>query len=114
VPPIPGNQAPHVFTFRTLKDTRAIQGIAGPAVVLGGGVLGVEAAAALALSGDNVTLVHRGEWLMEQQLDQQAGVLLEEVLAERGFAVNCRPVLRRLRRIRSRWRMVVRYRRHVW
>lgn len=87
VPPIPGNQAPHVFTFRTLKDTRAIQGIAGPAVVLGGGVLGVEAAAALALSGDNVTLVHRGEWLMEQQLDQQAGVLLEEALAERG--VRC-------------------------
>jgi nitrite reductase (NADH) large subunit len=81
----PATDAPHVFTFRTLKDTRAIQGIAGPAVVLGGGVLGVEAAAALALSGDNVTLVHRGEWLMEQQLDQQAGVLLEEVLAERGI-----------------------------
>ena len=36
--------------------------------VLGGGVLGVETAAALARSGDNVTLVHRGPWLMEQQL----------------------------------------------
>lgn len=87
VPPIRGCDAPHVFTFRTLADTRAIQAIVGPAVVLGGGVLGVEAAAALARSGDEVTLVHRGPWLMEQQLDEQAGVLLEEALAARG--VRC-------------------------
>jgi nitrite reductase (NADH) large subunit len=87
VPPIPGCDAPHVFTFRTLEDIRAIRAIAGPAVVLGGGVLGVETAAALARSGDNVTLVHRGPWLMEQQLDRQAGVLLEEALAARG--VRC-------------------------
>lgn len=87
VPPIPGGDAPHVFTFRTTAETRAIQNISGPAVVLGGGVLGVEAAAALARKGDNVTLVHRGPWLMEQQLDQQAGLLLEEALAARG--VSC-------------------------
>ncbi|EAO9317125.1 nitrite reductase (NAD(P)H), partial [Salmonella enterica] len=87
VPPIPGGDAPQVFTFRTLEDTCAIQAVSGPAVVLGGGVLGVETAAALARSGDNVTLVHRGPWLMEQQLDQQAGALLEEALAERG--VRC-------------------------
>ena len=72
-----------MFTFRT-GETRAIQNISGPAVVLGGGVLGLEAAAALARKGDNVTLVHRGPWLMEQQLDQQAGMLLEEALAKRG------------------------------
>ena len=87
VPPIPGGDAPHVFTFRTLADIRAIQENPGRAVVLGGGVLGVEVAAALARSCDNVTLVHRGAWLMEQQLDRQAGVLLEEALAERG--VRC-------------------------
>ena len=87
VPPIPGCNATHVFTFRTLEDIRAIRAIAGPAVVLGGGVLGVETAAALARSGDNVTLVHRGPWLMEQQLDEKAGVLLEEALAARG--VRC-------------------------
>lgn len=86
VPPIPGGDAPHVFTFRTLAETRAIRNLSGPAVVLGGGVLGVEAAAA-ARNGDNVTLVHRGPWLMEQQLDQQAGLLLEEALAVRG--VRC-------------------------
>ncbi|EMP7248231.1 nitrite reductase small subunit NirD [Enterobacter cloacae] len=87
VPPIPGGDAPHVFTFRRLEDTRAIAQIPGPAVVLGGGVLGVETAAALARTCDNVTLVHRGPWLMEQQLDRQAGLLLEAALAERG--VRC-------------------------
>ncbi|HDC4637947.1 TPA: nitrite reductase small subunit NirD [Enterobacter cloacae] len=87
VPPIPGGDAPHVFTFRGLEDTRAIAQIPGPAVVLGGGVLGVETAAALAQTCDNVTLVHRGPWLMEQQLDRQAGLLLEAALAERG--VRC-------------------------
>ncbi|WP_227160096.1 nitrite reductase large subunit NirB [Enterobacter cloacae] len=87
VPPIPGGDAPHVFTFRRLEDTRAIAQIPGPAVVLGGGVLGVETAAALAQTCDNVTLVHRGPWLMEQQLDWQAGLLLEAALAERG--VRC-------------------------
>ncbi|HEG2203871.1 TPA: nitrite reductase small subunit NirD [Enterobacter cloacae] len=87
VPPLPGGDAPHVFTFRRLEDTRAIAQIPGPAVVLGGGVLGVETAAALAQTCDNVTLVHRGPWLMEQQLDRQAGLLLEAALAERG--VRC-------------------------
>ncbi|HCM9138731.1 TPA: nitrite reductase large subunit NirB [Enterobacter cloacae] len=87
VPPIPGGDAPHVYTFRRLEDTRAIAQIPGPAVVLGGGVLGVETAAALAQTCDNVTLVHRGPWLMEQQLDRQAGLLLEAALAERG--VRC-------------------------
>ncbi|MBM6634843.1 nitrite reductase small subunit NirD [Leclercia adecarboxylata] len=85
VPPIPGSGLPHVFTFRTLDDVNAILTTPGPAVVLGGGVLGVEAAAALQRHGDNVTLVHRGPWLMEQQLDQQAGLLLEQALAERGI-----------------------------
>lgn len=87
VPPIPGGDASQVFTFRRLADIDAIQTLSGPAVVLGGGVLGVEAAAALASSCDNVTLVHRGAWLMEQQLDRKAGFLLEEALAERG--VRC-------------------------
>uniref|UniRef100_UPI00301622D6 FAD-dependent oxidoreductase n=1 Tax=Leclercia sp. M50 TaxID=3081258 RepID=UPI00301622D6 len=85
VPPIPGSHLPHVFTFRTLEDVNAILATPGPAVVLGGGVLGVEAAAALRQQGDNVTLVHRGPWLMEQQLDQQAGLLLEQALGERGI-----------------------------
>lgn len=85
IPPIRGCDAPHVYTFRTLGDVDAILQTPGPVVVLGGGVLGVEAAAALRQSCDNVTLVHRGQWLMEQQLDEKAGWLLEQALSERGI-----------------------------
>lgn len=42
IPPIPGGDAPHVFTFRTLEDTQAIQAIAGPAVVLGAACSGLK------------------------------------------------------------------------
>ena len=86
VPPFVGSELPHVMTFRTQADVDAILAIAGDAVVIGGGVLGVEAAAALRGRGDNVTLIHRGSRLMEQQLDDRAGALLAQRLAERGIA----------------------------
>jgi len=85
IPPVTGCDGANVFTFRTLNDVNAILAATGPVVVLGGGVLGVEAAAALRQSCDNVTIVHRGPWLMEQQLDPQTGVLLEQALSERGI-----------------------------
>ena len=85
LPPLPGIRLPHVFAFRTVKDVEAILALPGDAVVIGGGVLGVEAAAALCHRGDNVTLVHRSDRLMEQQLDEQAGALLAQRLAERGI-----------------------------
>ncbi len=85
MPPVPGHDLPHVKAFRTQDDVNAILAGSGPAVVLGGGVLGVEAAAALARRGDNVTLVNRSAWLMEQQLDAQAGALLAEQLYSRGI-----------------------------
>lgn len=85
IPPVTGGDGANVFTFRTLSDVNAILAATGPVVVLGGGVLGVEAAAALRQSCDNVTIVHRGPWLMEQQLDPQTGVLLEQALSERGI-----------------------------
>jgi len=85
IPPVTGCDGANVFTFRTLSDVHAILAATGPVVVLGGGVLGVEAAAALRQSCDNVTIVHRGPWLMEQQLDPQTGALLEQALSERGI-----------------------------
>ena len=85
IPPVPGHDLPHVHGFRRISDVQAILAGRGPVVVLGGGVLGVEAAAALRCHGDNVTLVNRGEWLMEQQLDAQAGGLLAAHLRERGI-----------------------------
>ena len=85
IPPIPGVQQPHVHAFRTMQDVEAILQRSGPKVVLGGGVLGVEAAAALRLHGDDVTLIHRAGRLMEQQLDQQASDLLQAQLTGRGI-----------------------------
>lgn len=85
IPPIPGADLPHVHAFRTINDVDSILHGCGPVAVLGGGVLGVEAAAALRLKGDNVTLIHRGNRFMEQQLDEQAGELLAEHLAARGI-----------------------------
>lgn len=86
LPPLPGIDLPHVQAFRSIKDVDAILALAGDTVVIGGGVLGVEAAAALRRLGDNVTLIHRSDRLMEQQLDEQAGALLAQRLAERGIS----------------------------
>lgn len=85
IPPLPGVALPHVYAFRTFADVAAILATDGPAVVIGGGVLGVEAAAALRRHGDNVTLLHRGERLMEQQTDAFAGQQLQQQLEERGI-----------------------------
>ncbi|MEL4016176.1 nitrite reductase large subunit NirB [Dryocola clanedunensis] len=91
IPPIPGHTLPHVHCFRTLADVEAILRGAGNVAVLGGGLLGVEAAAALNARGIPVTLIHRQPWLMDLQLNQQAGLLLEESLTARGIAceLNC-------------------------
>lgn len=85
IPPIPGHDLPHVFAFRTHADVNAMLAVNGAVVVLGGGVLGVEAAAAFARRGDNVTLVHRADRLMEQQLDPKASDLLVAHLTARGI-----------------------------
>ena len=55
------------------------------AVVIGGGLLGLEAANGLMKRGMQVTVVHVGDWLMERQLDDQAGRMLQKSLAERGM-----------------------------
>ncbi|WEF26591.1 nitrite reductase large subunit NirB [Klebsiella aerogenes] len=90
LPSLPGMELPGIQGFRTqqdveniLRDTYSDQ----PVVVIGGGVLGVEAAAALAQRGMQVTLLHRGPHLMDQQLDEQAGDLLYDRLSLRGINV---------------------------
>jgi nitrite reductase (NADH) large subunit len=66
-------------------------------VVIGGGLLGLEAANGLMKRGMQVTVVHAGDWLMERQLDDVAGRMLQQSLAERGMQFRCR------RRPRSCW-----------
>jgi nitrite reductase (NADH) large subunit len=86
--PVPGNQLEGVIGYRDIADTRAMMDTARThrhAVVIGGGLLGLEAANGLKLRGMDVTVVHIGGWLLERQLDQTAGTLLQKSLEERGL-----------------------------
>ena len=64
----------------------------GHAVVIGGGLLGLEAAAGLALKGMKVSVVHLMPTLMERQLDPSAGYLLQKAITERGIEVYPAPI----------------------
>ena len=88
VPPLPGKDLKGVIAYRDIADTQAMIDAATQyrhAVVIGGGLLGLEAANGLMLRGMQVTVVHLGEWLMERQLDDQAGDLLRQSLEARGL-----------------------------
>ena len=86
--PIPGKYLKGVLAYRDIADTQAMIDAAvlyKHAVVIGGGLLGLEAANGLMKRGMEVTVVHVGDWLMERQLDDVAGKLLQKSLAERGM-----------------------------
>lgn len=88
MPPLPGAELSGISGFRNQQDVeRILRALTPgqPAVVIGGGVLGVEAAAALALRSMQVTLLHRGPYLMDQHLDRHAADLLREELTARGI-----------------------------
>ncbi len=73
--PVPGADLAGVLAYRDIADTQALIDAAARyprAVVIGGGVLGLEAANGLMMRGMQVTVVHAGEWLMERQLDDVA------------------------------------------
>jgi len=86
--PIPGKDLQGVLAYRDIADTQAMIDAATQykeAVVIGGGLLGLEAANGLMKRGMQVTVVHGAEWLMERQLDKVAGGLLQESLEARGM-----------------------------
>jgi len=86
--PIPGKDLPGVMAFRDLADVDAMVESARrykTAVVIGGGLLGLEAASALARRGMDVTVVHIFNVLMERQLDSIAAALLRSTLEQRGL-----------------------------
>jgi nitrite reductase (NADH) large subunit len=88
--PVPGHDLPGVLTYRDLDDVDAMLLAAqsrGKAVVIGGGLLGLEAAAGLKERGMDVTVIHLMPNLMERQLDPAAGYLLERAFEERGIKV---------------------------
>jgi nitrite reductase (NADH) large subunit len=93
---VPGKDLPGVITFRDMDDVGkmleaanrgAPNGEAGEAVVIGGGLLGLEAAHGLSLRGMKVTVIHLMPTLMERQLDEAAGWLLKDALEKRGQTI---------------------------
>jgi nitrite reductase (NADH) large subunit len=85
------NLTPGVFGFRTLDDTIAMVGYARgrrSAVVIGGGLLGLEAAYGLQQHGLEVHVVQSGPVLMNQQLDDEAGAILRRVVERLGITVH--------------------------
>ncbi|WP_226574904.1 nitrite reductase large subunit NirB [Acuticoccus sediminis] len=91
--PVPGHDLPGVLAYRDLDDVeKMLEGAktGGRAVVIGGGLLGLEAAAGLRIQGMDVTVLHLMPTLMERQLDPSAGYLLEKAVAERGIEVVCK------------------------
>ena len=88
--PVPGKDLPGVITFRDMNDVEAMLRAAatgGNAVVIGGGLLGLEAAHGLTLRGMKVTVLHLMPTLMERQLDEAAGWLLKQALEARGQTI---------------------------
>lgn len=86
--PVPGRALPGVVGFRTLSDVDAMLASTRRhqrAVVIGGGLLGLEAADGLARRGMDVTIVHLMDRLMERQLDAEAARLLQRSLEARGL-----------------------------
>ncbi|MDR7153028.1 nitrite reductase (NADH) large subunit [Hydrogenophaga palleronii] len=86
--PIPGKDLKGVLAYRDIADTQAMIDAAATykhAVVIGGGLLGLEAANGLMKRGMTVSVVHVAPWLMERQLDDVAGKMLQASLEERGM-----------------------------
>ena len=88
--PVPGAELPGVVTFRDLDDVNTMLAATqkgGSAVVIGGGLLGLEAAAGLKMKGMKVTVVHLMPTLMERQLDPNAAYLLQKAIEKRGIEI---------------------------
>ncbi|MBP1850429.1 nitrite reductase large subunit NirB [Rhizobium halophytocola] len=98
--PVPGHTLPGVLAYRDLDDVETMLTACrtgGPAVVIGGGILGLEAAYGLKRQGMDVTVIHLSDTIMERQLDPPAAYLLEKALTERGIDIitkaNTRQIL---------------------
>jgi len=86
--PVPGHDLPGVIGFRDIKDVDTMIDVSKSkkrAVVIGGGLLGLEAANGLMKQGMDVTVIHLMDWLMERQMDDISGEMLKHSLEEQGM-----------------------------
>jgi nitrite reductase (NADH) large subunit len=91
IPPIPGREKPGVYTFRNLDDTERLMARsfrARKVVVIGGGLLGLEAARGFARRGAHITVVEHESHLMARQLDLTGGQLLGRQIEAMGMTVR--------------------------
>lgn len=98
-PNIPGLEQTGVYTFRNLKDADHLYARTARArhvVVLGGGLLGLEAAHALRRASTRVTVIQQGAWLMNRQLDETAAARLRATVEARGIEVIVNSGVRRI------------------
>lgn len=91
VPPVPGAELPSVFTLRTIEDVERMRAHAREckrAAVIGGGLLGLEAARGLRALGLEVTVLERGAYLLQRQLDEQGGAIFHGEVERMGIAIE--------------------------
>ncbi len=93
--PVPGNDLNNILTFREIRDVNRMLHLSRQlrhVAVIGGGLLGLEAASGLRQQGMQVTVVHSSDTLLNKQLDETAGRLLEKNLRDKGidFCMNAR------------------------
>ncbi|MDC0602742.1 nitrite reductase large subunit NirB [Aliiglaciecola sp.] len=99
VPPIPGNEQPHCLVYRTIEDLEAISASASESkvgVVVGGGLLGLEAANALKQAGLQTHVVEFAPQLMAVQVDSGGGQLLKNKIQELGVTVHTQKATQRI------------------
>jgi nitrite reductase (NADH) large subunit len=100
VPPVPGHDLPGCFVYRTFDDLDALREAAhagGPGVVVGGGLLGLEAANALRLLGVRPHVVELAPRLMPLQLDDGGARVLARLVTGLGLRVHCGTAVRAIR-----------------
>ena len=93
LPPVSGANEENVFTLRSAEDAEEIYKVASKsekAVVIGGGLLGLESAYYLSKAGLEVKVMERGSYLLKRQLDKHGGEILQELLEDKGidFVLN--------------------------
>ena len=96
VPEARGNDRDNVMTLRTLADVARLGGYAGPVVIVGDGLLGLEAAWHLSRSGRAVTIVGRCDRLLSRQLDKEGSVFFLRLVEEAGVHVALNGELTRI------------------